>query len=223
MTPTHWILTQAGQDQPITGSALLITGAMPRIEVIAHSLGQINRFTGHASRPYSVAEHSVLVCDILAGMGHGPHAQLAGLMHDAHECVCGDVASPVKWAIGTAWIALENPLALLMRKHYHLQAAYTGNRQHIKRADLIALATERRDLMRFAPTVNLPWPILDTPGAEVLPMENVDLNTPVRAAISWRHHRDAFLERYQVLTAQCMGVPALMLDASLQQPAGVTP
>ena len=216
MNPTHWILTQAGQDQPIAGSALLITGVMPRIEVIAHSLAQINRFTGHASRPYSVAEHSVLVCDILAGTGHGPHAQLAGLMHDAHECVCGDVASPIKWALGLGWVELENPLAMLMRKHYHLQAAYIGHRQHIKRADLIALATERRDLMSFGPAVNLPWPILDTPGAEVLPMEGVDLNNPARVAMSWRHHRDAFLERYRVLTAQ-------MLDAGLQQPAGMTP
>ena len=215
MTTAHWLVTADGTDQPIGGTNLLLAG-VPRIEVIAHSLAQINRFTGHASRPYSVAEHSVLVCDILAGMGHGPHAQLAGLMHDAHECVCGDVASPVKWAVGTAWIALENPLALLMRKHYHLQAAYTGNRQHIKRADLIALATERRDLMRFDPTVNLLWPILDTPGAEVLPMEGVDLNNPARTAMSWRHHRDAFLDRYRVLTAQ-------MLDARLQQPAGVTP
>lgn len=124
-------------------------------------------------------------------------------MHDAHECLCGDVASPIKWALGSAWLSLENPLALLLRKHYGLQAAYTGYRAAIKRADLIALATERRDLIRFYPAINAPWPILDTPGAEVLPMNAVDLNSPVRVAMSWRHHRDAFVERYQTLTAQC--------------------
>ena len=199
MTPTYWILTQAGQDQPITGSALLITGAMPRIEVIAHSLGQINRFTGHASRPYSVAEHSVLVCDILAGMGHGPHAQLAGLMHDAHECLCGDVASPIKWAVGTAWIALENPLALLMRKHYHLQAAYTGNRQHIKRADLIALATERRDLMRWEPGTSEPWDVIDTPGSIVPPTDWINLARLSRQHTDWTQWRDDWLYHFHTL------------------------
>eukprot|EP01037_Dinobryon_pediforme_P008712 gene8712-8804_t len=162
-------------------------GTMPTIEVIAHSLAQINRFTGHAVRPYSVAEHSVLVCDIVAGMGLGPAAQRAALMHDAHECLCGDVASPIKWALGTAWLSLENPLALLMRKHYGLHATYTGWRDAIKHADLIALATERRDLTRFDPATNAPWSILDTPGAEVHPMDAVDLRSPVRVAMSWRH------------------------------------
>lgn len=178
-------------------------GPMPTIEVIAHSLAQINRFTGHAVRPYSVAEHSVLVCDIVAGMGLGPAAQRAALMHDAHECLCGDVASPVKWELGTAWMAFENPLALLMRKHYGLHATYTGHRDAIKQADLIALATERRDLTRYNPAINAPWSILDTPCAEVLALEAVDLNSTVRVAMSWRHHRDAFVERYQTLTAQC--------------------
>ena len=202
MTPSHWLVTAHGHDQPISGPAAML-GTMPTIEVIAHSLAQINRFTGHAIRPESVAEHSSFVSDILKGMGLPPIAQLAGLMHDAHECLCGDVASPIKWTLGTAWLSLENPLALLMRKHYGLQAAYTGYRDAIKRADLIALATERRDLTFFDPAANAPWPILDTPGAEVLPLEAVDLNSTLRVAMSWEHHRDVFLEQYQTLTAQC--------------------
>ena len=202
MTPSHWIITAHGADQPISGPAAML-GTIPTIEVIAHSLAQINRFTGHAVRPYSVAEHSLLVCDIVAGMGLGPAAQRAALMHDAHECLCGDVASPIKCALGTAWLSLENPLALLMRKHYGLHATYTGYRDAIKHADLTALATERRDLTRYAPAINSPWAILDTPGAEVRPMEAVDLNSPVRVAMSWRHHRDAFIARYRLLAAQC--------------------
>lgn len=202
MTTSHWLVTAHGHDQPISGPAAML-GTMPTIEVIAHSLAQINRFAGHAVRPYSVAEHSVLVCDIVAGMGLGPAAQRAALMHDAHECLCGDVASPIKWELGTAWMAFENPLALLMRKHYGLQAAYTGYRDAIKRADLIALATERRDLTFFDPTANAPWPILDTPGAEVLPLDAVDLNSTVREAMGWEHHQDVFLERYRALTERC--------------------
>lgn len=199
MTTPHWILTATGQDQPIAGPGLLMAG-VPQIEVIAHSLAQINRFSGHASRPYSVAEHSVLVSDIVDMQGHSPLAQLAALMHDAHECLCGDATSPVKWSLGTPWLALENPLALMVRKQYSLKAAHTGYSKCIKAADLIALATERRDLMRFDPAVNWLWPVLDNPCAPVQPMQGVDLNDPVRVAMSWRHHRDAFLHRYQWLS-----------------------
>ena len=57
--------------------------------------------------------------------------------------------------------------------------------------------------MRFDHARNLPWPVLDTPGAQVHPLEAVDLNSPVRAAMSWRHHRDAFIDRYRTLDASC--------------------
>ena len=202
-TTPPWIVTQDGTDQPITGIHLLAHGKVPRIEVIAHSLAQVNRYTGHATRPYSVAEHSLLVADILAAQGFDHHAQRAGLMHDAHECLSGDAASPVKQALGTAWLEFENPLALLVREQYHLKAAHAAYRGAVKHADLVALATERRDLMLFDPTRNKPWPIIDTPGAVVQPIDSVDLNNSVRVAMTWRHHRDAFLARYRLLTAQC--------------------
>lgn len=201
--PSHWIVTAHGADHPISGPAVLLPGTAPRIEVIAHALAQINRFTGHAARPYSVAEHSLLVCDIVAANGHNHHAQRAALLHDAHEAITGDMASPVKWTLGTEWIGFEAAHARMMRQAFHCQTAYTAFRHAIKHADLVALATERRDLMRFDPATNLPWPILDTPGEEVQPMPAVDLNNPARVALTWRHHRDAFLERYRVLTAQC--------------------
>jgi len=212
MTP-QWIITTHGQDHTITGPAVLMPGNAPRIEVIAHALAQINRFTGHASRPYSVAEHSLLVCDIVASMGLGCHAQMAALLHDAHEAITGDTATPVKWALGTAWLMFENEHAAAVRAGYHIQSAHATHRAAIKRADLIALATERRDLMRFVPGINLPWPILDTPGNEVLPLEAADLNNPARVAMGWRHHRDAFLARYRLLDARRAAHGAELMQA----------
>lgn len=203
MTVSNWLLTAAGDDHHITGTAVLLPGNTPRIEVIAHSLAQINRFTGHATRPYSVAEHSLLVCDIVASMGLDCHAQRAALMHDAHEAFTGDVATPIKAALGVDWLAFENVHARMVRHTYHMQCAHVAYAKRIKEADLIALATERRDLMRFDPARNLPWPVLDTPGAVVHPLEAVDLNNPARAAMSWRHHRDAFIARYTQLAASC--------------------
>ena len=38
---------------------------------IAHSLGQLARFNGHASRFYSVAEHSILVASLMSTLNLG--------------------------------------------------------------------------------------------------------------------------------------------------------
>lgn len=203
MTTTHWILTATGRDFPLSGLPTVMSDADPQIEDIAHALAQINRYTGHAARPYSVAEHSMLVCDIVRANGLNAHAQLLGLLHDAHEAYCGDVASPIKHTLGTAWLQLENTLAHRVRESFNLRTSHAAYRKCVQAADLQALATERRDLMRHSPDTNLPWPIIDTPGGVVHPMQQIDLNSATRTAMTWRHHRDAFLQRYNELCARC--------------------
>ena len=47
---------------------------------IAHALAQINRFNGHAKRPYSVAEHSLVCMEIAQHLELPPVVQLACLM-----------------------------------------------------------------------------------------------------------------------------------------------
>ena len=200
-----WLLTTTGREHHLSQCAALLPGNAPQIEEIAHALAQINRYTGHAARPYSVAEHSLLVCDIVASMGLDCHAQMAALLHDAHEAFCGDVATPVKQVLGVAWPAFENTQALLVREAFQIRTAHTAHRAAVKQADLIALATERRDLMRYDTAQNAPWPALDTPGQEVHPLDGVDLNNPARASMGWRHHRDAFLQRYRTLDARRCG------------------
>lgn len=203
MTVTHWILTATGRDLPLTGLPTVLPDAEPQITDIAHALAQINRYTGHASRPYSVAEHSLLVCDIVRAKGLNAHAQLLALLHDAHEAYCGDVASPIKGVLGAPWQALEYTLAHRVRKAFGLTSAHAAYRKCVHAADLQALATERRDLMRHDPERNLHWPIIDSPGDEVRPLASIDLNSPARVSLTWRHHRDAFLQRFNELCARC--------------------
>ena len=79
-----------------------------RIADIAHALSLICRFGGHCAGHYSVAAHSLLVVRILEAMEAPPAALLCGLLHDAHEAYVGDVPTPIKAMLGTAWIDLEH-------------------------------------------------------------------------------------------------------------------
>lgn len=161
------------------------------IGTIAHSLACINRYTGHAVRPISVAEHSLLVCDIVAQDFHlGVHAQLAALMHDAHEAACNDVCTPAKQAIGQAWADFERELEHAVHTVFGLHEAYRVFGAVIRRADLIALATERRDLL---PPGLEPWPCLQ--GVQPLPW----LNLREHDAMTWQDWRAAFEDRFQEL------------------------
>lgn len=69
----------------------LPTGQVPGIGTIAHALSNINRWTGHTLRPFSVAQHSLLVSYLVP-----PEFALEALLHDATEAYLGDIAAPLK-------------------------------------------------------------------------------------------------------------------------------
>ncbi len=92
MRPTHsgWIMTVSGTVfYPMAPTVDAIN-----IQDIAHALGAVNRFNGHTSVPYSVAQHSVLVSKCFESWG--PDARLAALLHDASEAYLCDVPRPLK-------------------------------------------------------------------------------------------------------------------------------
>lgn len=65
---------------------------------IANALANYTRFGGHEAAEdfYSVAQHSVLVVDILRAQQSGLEIAQAGLLHDAHEAYLGDRPRPMK-------------------------------------------------------------------------------------------------------------------------------
>ena len=77
---------------------------MVRLGDIAHALALVNRYGGHSTEPYSVAEHSVLVMlcvrDYLERLDTPADEQLpilrAALLHDAGEAYTGDIPTPLK-------------------------------------------------------------------------------------------------------------------------------
>jgi len=160
----------------------------------AWALSQLNRFAGHARRPYSVAEHSLLVCEIVEReFGLNVYGQLAALLHDAHEPYCGaDLPSPHKAEIGLPWRQWEERWLRRVRSAFAVSTVFVAHGQDIRIADLMALATEKRDLMPATPT---PWSAL----AGTQPIGWVRLNSPERMAATWEDWRDRWLDKYHEL------------------------
>ena len=116
------------------------------IKDIAHALSMICRFNGHCTRFYSVAEHSIRVSRLLSR----EHA-LWGLLHDAHEAYVGNMVMPLKVYLResaapmmTSWHHLESWCREAIRDRFNLPGSMPPE---VKEADMVMLATERRDLM----------------------------------------------------------------------------
>ncbi len=108
------------------------------IEDIAHGLAYQCRFNGQTSSFYSVAQHSLLVAGIVPG-----ELRLSALLHDAAEAYLGDIVKPLKMLV-PQFSALERQVAAIIGERF---GARDLDHPQIKSADLVLLATEKRDLM----------------------------------------------------------------------------
>jgi hypothetical protein len=115
----------------------------PKIADIAHALSNLCRFTGHVSSFYSVAQHSWIVSEIVPA-----DYKLAGLLHDASEAYLCDLSRPIKHHPDmSAYRDAERELQERIYSHFGIP----GEPRAVKDADLVALATEKRDLMPDGP------------------------------------------------------------------------
>ena len=154
-----WILTYSGQTMDLLNPSVMSVNAMD----IAHALANQCRFTGHTKHFYSVAQHSVLVCRVVKTMTDDPAVHLAAILHDATEAYLADIASPVKPLL-TNYAELEQGVWRVICRRYGIPQFADQVPPEVKHADLILLATEKRDLM---PSHPVPWPILEG----VVPMD----------------------------------------------------
>lgn len=111
---------------------------------ISHALGNLCRFNGHTREFYSVAQHSCIVADLVP-----EEHKLAALLHDATEAYVGDMVRPLKeWM--HAYQDVENWVWERVCTRFGLAVELPSE---VRLADLIALATERRDLMPADPAI----------------------------------------------------------------------
>lgn len=148
-----WIQTRSGKQMWLDR---LCPDAVNICE-IAKVLSRIPRFGGHTLEWYSVADHSVRVSEIV-----DEKLKLAALLHDAHEAYTGfgDVCSPAKSLVPEVH-KVEATVDLSIAEAFALNAE-TFKSPEIQRADLVMLATEKRDLMAPQPALwnELPGPLL---------------------------------------------------------------
>ena len=169
-----WILTARGRHFDYLD---------PRLEDIdvldiAQGLANECRFGGHTRAFYSVAQHAWLASQIVP-----PEHALEALLHDASEAYCKDIPLPLKLLLPD-YRDIEARVEGAIRAAFGLPLTMSPA---VKQADLILLATERRDLM---PADDTPWAILD--GIEPLPRK-ITAMQPSRAQV-------LFLKRYIELT-----------------------
>jgi 5'-deoxynucleotidase YfbR-like HD superfamily hydrolase len=115
------------------------------IEDIAHGLAYQCRFNGQTRHFYSVAQHSLIVADLVP-----KRLRRAALLHDAAEAYMGDMVKPLK-QLFPLFSDIEAKVMTAIGLRYGVG---NFNDRAIKRADLIALAMEKRDLM---PNSTEPW------------------------------------------------------------------
>jgi len=137
-----WITTVSGKKFHFLHPELFVFDP----EDIGFALSNLCRFAGHTRAFYSVAQHCVLVSEIVP-----PGLALQGLLHDAAEAYTGDVVGPMKGLLNGFKRDIEEPTEAALFQQ--LGVSYPMD-PWVKTGDLTALATEIRDLM---PAPALMW------------------------------------------------------------------
>jgi hypothetical protein len=155
---------------------------------IAHHLAFLCRFTGAVRYYWSVAQHSLLVHDLVARRRQTDYRlRLCALLHDATEAYLADVATPLKRAL-PEYLRLERAAWAAIAERFALPCEIPDE---VHRADLVALAIERRDLMPPSP---VQWPELDG----VVPPREIKLLARMTGPMTARAE---FRRRYRELAA----------------------
>lgn len=114
------------------------------IEDIAHALSLICRFGGHLPEHYSVAQHSVLVSQLVT-----ENLRLEGLLHDAEEAYIGDMVRPLKLEMPEFNVVTRNIQSKIIDKFKLFNSLYALDID-VKNADNQALFLEKRELFHVA-------------------------------------------------------------------------
>lgn len=144
---------------------------------MARALSRIPRYNGNTNFTWSVAQHSLLVSQILKDNGESAEVQLAGLLHDASEHLISDLSKPIKDNL-PGYSEYETMIEDWILASYGLDSLEKYGAY--KLADAIALYTEASVLMGRGTEWELTFQkeyfkYLDEKYIEHIKIENEDL------------------------------------------------
>lgn len=122
------------------------------LEDIAAALSKVCRSGAQATRFYSVAQHAVVVSELVMEAGR-EHLVLPALHHDSHEAYLGDVPTPVKRKLGfdqriSSYYNLVEAIDTAIARCFYTSFVTDRNDiAAIKRADRQALLAEAAVLL----------------------------------------------------------------------------
>ncbi|HLO62231.1 MAG TPA: hypothetical protein VK165_04620 [Azonexus sp.] len=158
------------------------------IKDIAHGLAYQGCYNGQTSHFYSLAQHSLLVASLVP-----PQHRLAALLHDAAAAYFGSMVWPLRQLLPD-FPALEKKIMAAVGEKFGVTDFHASA---IRRAHLIILATEQRDVYPGTGVSILA-------GASAPIPRRIDFMSPEEAKYQ-------FLERFFELTRQ----PATKKHASV--------
>jgi len=135
--------------QTFTGKKYILTNPDPAtvdIADIAQSLSMNCRYNGHVKRFYSVAEHSILMSEMVPR-----EIALYALMHDAAEAYVTDLPTPLKQLVGN-FAHLEALSMAAIWEHFDMEHPTIEISDAVKEADMRMLVTERAQLLNNTPS-----------------------------------------------------------------------
>lgn len=143
------------------------------IRSIARGLANTCRFAGQVREFYSVAQHSVLVSNLVPD-----YCAMQALLHDAPEAFCHDVTTPLKRLLPD-YQQIEARLWRCIAERFGIPERLF---KQVKEADAIALAIEDRDIRKLP----------ETETAKRCPIAPIQALPP-------NHAHDLFMNRYYEL------------------------
>jgi hypothetical protein len=170
MNKDYCLMQTKGEEKRKGGSILTYTGKLfwpldarvneVNIEDIAHSLSNMCRFAGHINEFYSVAQHCVMVSDLLANRVINlfgstvqdkttAYLRKVGLTHDASEAYLVDIPRPIKRSLPN-YVKIEHKLQFVIAKAFGVNYNKTQtdyDSTWLKAADNEALAIEAHNLV----------------------------------------------------------------------------
>ena len=89
---------------------------------IARGLSYNSHFGGQTPQFFSIAQHCLLVCELMEEQFHTPDLLMTGLLHDASEAYLGDMLKPLKVMLPN-FREIEDRMMVVILEKYSLDPA----------------------------------------------------------------------------------------------------